>query len=182
MTKLLQVYKEARVNPPRIDQRYDVRWCPAPNGSVKINVDAGIKGRTGVGQLAAVVRDSTGNSLICATKSIGNIFSPFHAEIQALDFGLKIAKTSNYQVIVVESDSKLAISEVMKADQSLCMWQGLLFDISRTSMSFRSCMFSHVKRNANRLAHELTRVQMDYECDMFWYGGMPPNLCNPDDC
>ncbi|XVE72199.1 hypothetical protein DITRI_Ditri11bG0019900 [Diplodiscus trichospermus] len=49
-------------------------------------------------------------------------------------------------------------------------------------ISRRSCMFSHVKRNANRLAHELTRVQMDSECETFWYGGMPPNLCNPDDC
>ncbi|XVE56409.1 hypothetical protein DITRI_Ditri04bG0006600 [Diplodiscus trichospermus] len=63
--------------------------------------------------------------LFCAAKSIGPVKSSLPAEILAIQYGLDLAMEHGFADIQLESDCKVAISEILKQGDSLCAWDSL---------------------------------------------------------
>ncbi|XWS63816.1 hypothetical protein CRYUN_Cryun06bG0134500 [Craigia yunnanensis] len=67
-----------------------------------------------------VVRDHLGSVLLCAVTRVERIMSPLHAEIKAILFGLEVALDNSFLSLKVESDSLLAIQDILKQAESFC--------------------------------------------------------------
>ena len=122
---------------------------------IKVNVDAPYNLVTKIATLGMVVCDSIGTISLATVTKTDNIVSALHAEFLAILFGLEVIQSSSFIDILVESDSFLAIQEILKQKSSFCEWECLISNIIDLSMEFISCKFSHVKRLANKCAHNI---------------------------
>ena len=73
-----------------------------------------------------------------------------------------MARMKNLNGIQLESDCLVAVKEILKNEESFCEWGSVISDIQELVSEFESCIISHVKRNFNHLAHNLTK----YPCDL----------------
>ena len=164
----------------RIAQSITPRWSPPEQACVKLNVDAAFCPRNKVASLGMVVRNDTGAIRLCGIKKIGNVESPLQAELMAIAFGLQLAKEHSFTSIIVESDSLLAIHEIEKHHNSFCLWESIISDIVDNSVSFGQCCFKHIRRSANKCAHNVAKLQCELNNSFVWRNSIPPSLCNPD--
>ena len=74
----------------------------------------------------------------------------------------------------MKSDSLIAVKEISKKDESL------LSHILELSLDFNSCLFSHISRTSNSLAHSIAKVKCDVGEHRIWEVSLPPCVCNPD--
>ena len=72
-------------------------------------MDAVFCPRSKVTSLGKVVRNATGDIILCAIMKANKVESSLHAELKAIAFGLEIAKEISVPSIFVESDSLMAI-------------------------------------------------------------------------
>ena len=71
-----------------------------------------------VASLGLVVRNISGAMCLCAVMKIDKVESQLHVELKAVIFGLKIAKEYSFPSILAESDSFMAIQEILKHHES----------------------------------------------------------------
>ncbi|XVF07913.1 hypothetical protein REPUB_Repub06bG0180100 [Reevesia pubescens] len=135
-----------------------ISWCPPADNVVKINVDASYNANNRTVGLGMVARDCSGSILLCAVTSVRFMTSPLHAKMRAILFGLKLALEEGYDRLLVESDARLAISEINHAESSL--WEGgsLTMEILRFYRLCSVCTFVHARRQANSLAHNIAKI------------------------
>ena len=162
------------------NHRSIARWIPPAHDKVKLNVDAAFCLKEKVASLGMVVRNEFGAVCLCAVTKIDRVESPFHAELKAVAFGLEIAKEISSPSIHVESDSLMAIEEILKSHNSFCQWQCILSDISDMSGEYELCTFTHIKRSANMCAHNVAKLPCELGCYLVWRNTTPPSLCNLD--
>ena len=74
----------------------------------------------------------------------------------------------------------MAIKEITKKQESFCEWSSLLFDILDLSTEFESCVFYHVSRKVNGLAHNIARFHCELGNHRIWRNALSPLICNPD--
>ena len=101
-------------------QRRPMRWTTPSADRVKLNVDAAFCPRSRIAGLGMVVRNSSGDICLCAVMKSDKMESPLQAELKAIAFGLEIAMENSFPSISVESDSLMAIKEIMKNHDSSC--------------------------------------------------------------
>ena len=68
----------------------------------------------------------------------------------------------------MESDSLVAIKEILKRNDSFNEWGGILHDILKLSLEFDSCFFNHVNRLTNVLAHNIAKSQCELGEHRIW--------------
>ncbi|CAH9139859.1 unnamed protein product [Cuscuta epithymum] len=138
-------------------------WKRPEVGRLKLNTDASI-GDGNICGLGWVVRDSEGRFIAGGVdKWYGS--SPKVAEALAIREALSWLKQSGWDYINVESDALQVISSINSgSDGSL---SGVIIDdIRDMSTSFTSIYFTHMKRSANRVAHDLARAVVSM-CDRY---------------
>ena len=91
-----------------------------------------------------------------------------------------MARERNIENIQLESDCLVAVKEVLKKDESFCEWGSVIVDIQDISLEFESCMFYHVNRKANAVAHNLAKYQCQFGEHKLWWDAFTPSVCNPD--
>jgi len=94
-------------------QRVCIGWRYPSIDWVKINVDGCRKGNPGVAGAGGVIRDAIGRWIVGFTLNIG-IYTLVGAELWAITNGLKLAWSKEFQKIVLESDSSLAVDLITK--------------------------------------------------------------------
>ena len=77
--------------------------------------------------------------------------------------GLEINGDNFTGAIIVESDSLLAINEILKQQDILCELGSLISDIIDLSMNYGTCIFTHIRRSANVLAHNIAKLPCEDE-------------------
>ena len=108
------------------------------------------------------------------------IQSPLQAELLAILYGLKLASENGFQSILVETDSRIAMSEITKNSSSFCSWGSIISDILMYSADCAKCTFNYVKRGSNSFAHNLAILAENVDVHLFWWRELPLNFCNPD--
>ena len=144
------------------------QWHPPLEGTIKINTDAGFSESTGEATLGAVARDFMGQLWFCAATKMNGIQSPIQAELLAILYGLKLARENGFQLILVETDSSLAASEITKKSCSFYTWGSTITDIFRISEDCEDCSFNQVKRGSNSFAHNLAKLVESIDDHRFW--------------
>ena len=101
-----------------------------------------------VASLGVVARNTKVEIDCSAVTKVADVESPLQAELMAIVFGLHMAKERNFRRVQLESDSLIAVTEILKKNETLCEWDGIISDILDLSLDFESCSFSHVYRVA----------------------------------
>ncbi|GLJ05557.1 hypothetical protein SUGI_0020220 [Cryptomeria japonica] len=90
-----------------------VKWTPPPPGWKKLNFDGTSRGNPGVSGFGAVVRYEKG-SLVGAICGPVGIATNNVAEITALEEGLKWASSNGVSKVMIEGDSQVILSRIIK--------------------------------------------------------------------
>ena len=73
----------------------------------------------------------------------------------------------------------MAITGLLKTD-TCYVWDGIISDILDFSLEDGSCIFTHVRRTSNVLAHNLASLPCETGEHLIWRDSLPPGICNPD--
>ena len=164
----------------RTAQETSTNWTPPSQESVKLNVDVAYCLENKVASLGMVVRNDTGTICLWAIMKICNVESPLHAELKAITFGLEVTRDNSFLSILVESDSLLAIQEILKHQRSFCQWESIISDITDMSLEYGHCRFNHIRRYANEYAHNVAKLPCELGNYIVWRNTIPHSLCNSD--
>ena len=87
-----------------------------------------------------------------------DIEDPLVAEAIAIKWALELAESESFPNVIVESDSKICIDNLLDNSTS-SYWKidALISDVNSLALHFLSCCFAWVKREANMVAHELAQ-------------------------
>ncbi|XP_021729133.1 uncharacterized protein LOC110696153 [Chenopodium quinoa] len=133
-------------------------WSPPARDFLKVNVDAGSVRDMGSG-LGAIIRDSDGQVCACATWQGRECWEVVIAEAKAVVFGLKLANEVGARRLVEESDCLTVIQSFREAAKGTSAFHMLLDDILELSSTFDDVIWSFVRREGNKIAHELAHFQ-----------------------
>ncbi|KAL0355629.1 UNVERIFIED_CONTAM: hypothetical protein Sradi_4009800 [Sesamum radiatum] len=131
------------------------KWCPPPQGFVKINFDAAtFRDREGIGA-GGIARDDRGNCLAWRTGFFGGLRE---AELgKAVELELKFG----WERCVVEGDCLQVIRKLNSHECDFSSTGPIIADVHINICEFRTISFMHVNRLANSTAHMIARQAFD---------------------
>ena len=171
-SSLLLNYKEASKYFQLGPAFCEVSWKKPPMGVYKINVDGATSERGRKSSIGVIIRDFKGEAATGLCRLLNGNFSVLEMEMLAVEAGVLLAKELGLQQIIIESDSLLAVQSISANEVS-----GETGHIVQGILSIMDCFSSwqirHVKRDSNRLAHELALYAKCKEMSQVWEGCSP---------
>ena len=153
----------------------NISWSPPPHEWVKLNVDGSLSLETGAISAGGVIRDANKNWLVgfALNKGVGSVLE---AEIWGILEGLKLAWSTGFRKVVVESDSQAAVT-LLTSDISK---YHPLYNIVRACKSFMekdwSCSMHHIYRERNRVADYLANLGHSLMLGISVFEDPPPQV------
>ena len=151
-------------------------WKPPDASLVKINFDGVIfrsENRSGIG---VVVRTHTGAILASLAQSIPQAFQPAEIEViaaaRALEFGQEIGITE----AILEGDSELIVNSLKSGRATMASVEPLIQDATIFSASYTKLLYSHCRRDDNKLAHSLAKFLIHVPNYLAWMEEVPHTL------
>lgn len=149
-----------------------IAWNFPEFGSLKFNTD-GSCWKNGNAAGGGVLRDATGKWIVGFAHNLGKV-SITHAELYAIFDALCIAKRLQIASIVVESDSKVAISLINNDTNAEHPHVGLIKRIRKLMSSGDwICQICHVFREANSVADWLANYAHSLPREIVEFGSCP---------
>ena len=123
-----------------------------------------------------VIRDHTGAVIASLTQLTAPALQPIEIEAiaaaRALEFGQEIGITE----AVLEGDSELIINSLKVGGQSIASVEPLLQDAIVFSNCYSKLLYSHCRREGNRLTHNLARYSINVSNYVVWMEEVPNPL------
>jgi len=151
------------------------KWSPPPGGFLKVNIDAST-GRDSMRGVGVIVRNNKGDIMVAEHKSFRADWDVDTMEAFAVFYGLKMCWEVGYQRIEVEMDSKIVVEALNRRKNLQNYTSTFIHDAHTLGSLFTSISFSHVRRSANVLAHELARLALASEGGKIWLRECPPRI------
>ena len=152
------------------------RWRPPHLGLVKINCDGATfkeQNKSGVG---VVIRDGNGLVLASLAKQIPQLYTALEVEAMAAATALSFASQLGFHSGILESDSQLLVSALIENHTYLSTDGLLLDDIRFYASFFNQLLYSHVKREGNKVAHRLAKHALCILDFLVWIKDVPPPI------
>ena len=130
------------------------KWETPPRGAFKINVDGATSEQGRNSGVGVVIRDFRGKVIAACSKYLAGLFSMMEVELLVVKTGILLAKELKISNIIIESDVLAVIQSVEKGEIGGCLGH-LVHGIILSLKDFISWSLNRVKRNYNRVAHEL---------------------------
>jgi hypothetical protein len=168
---LIAAFEEA-INPMVVERNLvdpsQVRWKKPPPWVMKLNWDAILnveKKATGIG---VIIRDEGGDFVAALTKFIPYIVDPLIAESVAVWFAAQFICELGLQHMILEGDSLSVISDLKKIGPCGSGCGQLISDTKLILSSLLHCDFHHMKRDANKVAHCMSKFALSQMLDKTW--------------
>ncbi|BFG34717.1 hypothetical protein CerSpe_209910 [Prunus speciosa] len=171
-----QASKNAIRTPPVPEAHPPQFWSPPENGVVKINVDASWNSEHHMAGIGVVLRNSSG-VFIAGLACSADADSSIEAETLAILEGCNFAIQQGHTRVVIESDSKEAIS-CLNRSIPRGRWQlyPILCSIRNSCSTFWDCNWSWVPRTINLAADHLAKLAMLRMSLSIWVNRPPSSL------
>ncbi|GKV27995.1 hypothetical protein SLEP1_g37098 [Rubroshorea leprosula] len=127
-----------------------VKWNPPPEGAIKLNTDGSAFGNPGMAGAGGVFRDHLGNWILGFSRNIGHTTS-IAAKLWAIRDGLKLVVSRGYNRLILETDSRIALT-LLHAEN--CNFHSLAVLISDCRVLLRQLpdvQTTHIYREANSI-------------------------------
>uniref|UniRef100_A0A803NT94 Reverse transcriptase domain-containing protein n=1 Tax=Cannabis sativa TaxID=3483 RepID=A0A803NT94_CANSA len=150
-------------------------WRSPPAGLYKLNVDAACDQAAGTLGYGALIRDHMGGVVAGFSKPFPGFFSPKEMEAAALFHSLIWAIQHQLPIHLIETDSLLLANAInsMSSTPFVTAFHDLVEDITYLLSYFPRVKVSHVKREANKAAHALSKFALRLDEDILWLGEIP---------
>lgn len=167
---------------PRL--RHETVWKAPLSGMVKINFDGAKLGSHGRGW-SAVIRDCDGVIRLAAVQQGQRFVGPELEEARACLFAMQQVWDNGFRSIVMEGDSLSIVTKLKNKTTPNTELGNFISHILVFSRRFVFCAFTHVKREGNRVAHNLAHLQPYEYAVRSWVWDGPDrvyDLANQDLC
>lgn len=141
-------------------------WKASGDGVMKVNVDAGWTGNGGLG-FAMVVRDHAGNCLYAETSFIEHRLESTFAEATTLRWALARVQELELDTVEVETNA-LNVVVAFNKEKSFVDLEPVIKDCRMLAAHLHSFKLQHVRREANKVAHILASLAVDYPNRCWW--------------
>ena len=157
---------------PATMPRQRMKWKPPDARSFKINFDGTIFKQENKSGIGVVIRDHTGAVTASLAQTIAPALQPIEIEAiaaaRALEFGEEIGITA----AVLEGDLELIINSLKGGGHSIVSMEPLLHDAMVFSNCYAKLLYSHCRRDGNRLAHSIARYSINVSSYVVWMEGV----------
>ena len=104
-----------------------------------------------------VIRDNNGAVLASCLEKLHQTYKPEEVEALAALKAVTLACDLGFRKAILEGDSLSLIKALKSTEDSLSPIGLLVDDVKWVASSFERLVYSHVKRNGNRVAHSLAK-------------------------
>ncbi|XP_057794871.1 uncharacterized protein LOC131011108 [Salvia miltiorrhiza] len=151
----------------------DSRWIPPRRGLLRLDVDFSFHDISGAAGVGFLVRDWTGSIIAAAAHRVGRTETILMGELHAMLLGIGFCLEQDLGPIVLYSDSMLAIHVVHEDYKGMDSLSDELFEAFVVAKDRIVVDFRHVRREANRAAHNLANFAAWSDGVMIWKQGFP---------
>ena len=134
-----------------------MRWTAPSNGLYKINFDAAlftILDRAGIG---VIIQDCKDLVMASLSHSISPPLTVLETETMAAARALEFAQELGLDSTILEGDCEVLMNSLKEDSLHLASFGLLIKDIKAIAESFQCISSSHVRRECNMVAHNLSR-------------------------
>ena len=170
--KVLAKYKAAYSLPFSAQAPPVSIWKAPPIGFFKVNTDAAASDDERNSCIGVVIRSCKGETLAAACKVLPTSFSAEISEAFAVLEGVLLAVKMEVSHVTIESDA-LSIIQAINEGVFGGKLGHIVQDIWEVSFVFSWCSFLHLKREGNRVAHELAKVARISDLSQVWERSVP---------
>lgn len=148
------------------------RWKPPAFGTYKINSDAAVfeDGRVGLG---GVMRDKDGDVIAAVCEGVQGRLEVNEAEAMAARLALTIAIDVGLRDVVLENDCLQLITQLKHGAEDNTSFGVITRDILELAKSCCSISFNFVKREGNKVAHNLAHLSCNFGELRVWKEEVP---------
>ncbi|OMO99660.1 hypothetical protein COLO4_13164 [Corchorus olitorius] len=151
-------------------------WQAPPPGVYKVNFDGSFQSASKEGSYGAIARDYEGNVLGAIAGRLELVADSFQAECLAALKAITWAKDMGFNNIVLEGDALSIIRKVTASMPDFSPIGVYIAEIKVLSSSFVSCLFSHVHRDGNVIAHDLASLGSSLSETRIWIEEVPDSI------
>ena len=167
--RYLQDYKEATSFSGQDKTCDSNSWHPPPAGVFKINVDGATSENGRNSSVGVIIRDSKGIIVAACANYLSGQFLALETEILAVECGILLAQDMGLAQTIIETDALSVIQSIAASEFDGDMGH-LYLGIIGLLKSFKSWDLKHLKRDYNRVAHELAQSSKRNEASQCWKG------------
>ncbi|KAL0012819.1 hypothetical protein SO802_007927 [Lithocarpus litseifolius] len=141
-----------------------------------INFDGATFNESSSAGLGAIIRNDRGLVMAAFTQPISLPTSVEMVEVLTARGALCFAKDLGFNKIIVEGDSEVIIKALNNSGLPSSSLGLILKDIKVLSSSLGKVLFSHTRRQGNRVAHGLARMTCNFAHFLSWMEDVPPGV------
>ena len=159
-------------HPPLTHSPPVLNWKTPPSSFFKINVDGATSNDGTHTCIGLIFRDCQGFSIAASSEVLQSSYSAKITKAFALLHGVLLALELKIFHAIFESDV-VSIVQVLNCGDTDGEIGLILQDIRSYYASFSWCTFQHLKRDGNRVAHELAKATRNIGVSQVWKGVIP---------
>ena len=154
----------ASTNRSNADSLSNRKWRPLPQGMLKVNVDASVFPQSEIFSVGMVVRDHNGMFIAAKVMSLPRPGTILEAESIGVREALSWIMQRGDEQGIIESDSLLTI-RALQGKKKYLLEVGHVVDSCKSLIqSILGFVFSYVRKQANKVAHDLARYPCSVNC------------------
>ena len=151
----------------------EVSWKKPQVGFFKINIDGATTDDGRWSSIGVIIRDFRGEAVTALCRVLPGSFSVDEIEVLVVEAGILLAKEMDLHQVIVESNSFSVVQRILSKDLSGGIGH-IVHGILDFLEDFSSWQVWHLKRDFNRVAHELTHFAKCNDVNQVWRGVSPP--------
>ena len=148
------------------------KWKAPPTGFFKINTDVAAFEDGRKSCIGVVIRDNMGVVLAASSKVLSASYSAKISEALAMQDGVLLAREMEVSHAIFESDT-LSIFQAINGGIHGGELGHIIKNIREVAALFSWCSFKHLKREGNRVTHELAKVARNSGVSQVWKMSFP---------
>ena len=141
-----------------------------------MNFDATFFAKTGSAVVVVVVRDCDGQIIGALRHNIGSIQFVEMAEALAARRAVRFATELCVFQVIIEGDCSRIIAALKGFGRCHTLFGHIIDEFKRIGGTLRSCLFQHVRREGNRLAHCLAKKAVLSADTDIWVESLPEDV------
>ena len=171
--RLIQDYKEASNLCNCGTACADSKWRAPTMGMYKINVDGATSEDSRPSSIGVIIRDNRSETIAAMCMSLPGQYRSLGTETIAIEKGVLLAKEIGLQEILLETDAFTVAQSLAAGDKGGCLGH-FIPGISENLRSFTVWQINHLRRDCNKVAHELAQFAKRSGTNQVWKGVSPP--------